>query len=291
MFDAEPADNPLADYTFVYVPYCTGDVHLGNLTKEFSPELTVDTSAWSTAMRHSRTSPTTSPMPPRSSSPARAPAPSPPRSTPASRPTCLPDAQITVYADGSGAYPDDPALNAGIGGLWGLYETMPAWEVNEGLTPEDWGYPPFWVQAGLHDPEIVMSRFDFAYDDVQTGFMQLIGADTSDVGAAMLANEAAIEAEGVVQHSFTAPGSNTRFPATTPSTRWRSVASCCRTGWPTSSPAKTSPTWPARNAETGAGDDGLTSVVVPTARAHFGPLRRDFAGIPTTPFITTLGVS
>jgi hypothetical protein len=53
---------------------------------------------------------------------------------------------------------------------------------------------------------MVMSRFDFAYDGVQTAFMTLTGADTSDVGATMVANEAAIEAAGVDQHSFTAPG-------------------------------------------------------------------------------------
>jgi hypothetical protein len=34
-----------------------------------------------------------------------------------------------------------------------------------------------------------MSRFDFAYDEVQTAFMELTGADTSDVGASMVANE------------------------------------------------------------------------------------------------------
>ena len=147
-------------------------------------------------------------MPSRSSSSARAPEPiaSPVYAGLVS--DLLPDAQITVYADGSGAYPDDPAQNAGIGGLWGTFATMPDWEVNEGLTPEDWGIPRFWVQAGLHDPEIVMSRFDFAYDEVQTAFMGLTGSDTSDVGASMAANEAMIEEAGVVQHSFTAPGTD-----------------------------------------------------------------------------------
>ena len=30
MFDADAADNPVADWNFVYVPYCTGDVHAGD---------------------------------------------------------------------------------------------------------------------------------------------------------------------------------------------------------------------------------------------------------------------
>jgi hypothetical protein len=119
----------------------------------------------------------------------------------------VPGAEVTVIADSSGAYPDDPDLNARLDDLWGWFETMPDWPVNEGLTPPDWGPPRFWVQAGLHDPEIVLARFDFSYDEVQTSFMEIVGADTSDVGAAILANEASIEASGVTQHSFTAPGS------------------------------------------------------------------------------------
>ena len=42
IFDFSNPENPFADYSFVYVPYCTGDVHLGNKTHEYSPELTVE---------------------------------------------------------------------------------------------------------------------------------------------------------------------------------------------------------------------------------------------------------
>ncbi|MDQ3544427.1 MAG: hypothetical protein M3431_11295, partial [Actinomycetota bacterium] len=33
---------PFADYSVVYVPYCTGDVHVGDTTREYSPDLTVE---------------------------------------------------------------------------------------------------------------------------------------------------------------------------------------------------------------------------------------------------------
>jgi hypothetical protein len=36
------ADNPVGDYSFLYVPSCTGDAHLGDVTREYSPELTVE---------------------------------------------------------------------------------------------------------------------------------------------------------------------------------------------------------------------------------------------------------
>lgn len=201
-------ENPFADYSFVYVPYCTGDVHLGDLTKEYSPDLTVEhvgmvngTAALSYLAENFADAEQVVVVGESAGSIA-----SPVYAGLVS--DLLPDAQVTVYADGSGAYPDDPGLNAGIGGLWGTYETMPDWEVNEGLTPQDWGIPRYWVQAGLHDPEIVMSRFDHAYDEVQSAFMTITGADTSDLAASIAANEAAIEEAGVVQHSFTAPGTD-----------------------------------------------------------------------------------
>ena len=41
IFDFGDARNPFADYSVVYVPYCTGDVHLGDITTEYAPGLTV----------------------------------------------------------------------------------------------------------------------------------------------------------------------------------------------------------------------------------------------------------
>jgi hypothetical protein len=208
IFNFDRTENPFAEYSFVYVPYCTGDVHLGNLTREYSPDLTVEhvgriNGDAALAYLAENFADAEQVVVVGASAGAIA---SPVYAGLVS--DLLPDAQITVYADGSGAYPDDPAQNAAIGALWGGFENIPEWEVNEGLTPEEWGIPRFWVQAGLHDPEIVMSRFDFAYDEVQAAFMQLTGSDTSDLAASMAANEAMIEEAGVVQHSFTAPGAD-----------------------------------------------------------------------------------
>jgi hypothetical protein len=41
IFDRDHPANPLRDYTVVFVPYCTGDVHIGDATTEYSDELTV----------------------------------------------------------------------------------------------------------------------------------------------------------------------------------------------------------------------------------------------------------
>lgn len=208
IFDFSRTENPFADYTFAYVPYCTGDIHLGDVTREYSPELTVEHNGFTngtaavTYLADNYPEAEQVVVVGESAGSIAAPVYSGLVSD------LLPDAQITVFADGSGAYADEPTLNAGLSGLWGVFDNMPDWDVNEGLTAEDWGIVRFWVQAGQHDPEIVMARFDYAYDEVQTAFMTLTGSDTSDVGASIDANEVLIEAEGIDQHSYTAPGSN-----------------------------------------------------------------------------------
>ena len=53
----------------------------------------------------------------------------------------LPNAEITVLADGSGAYPDVPAINAVIGALWGTEAAIPPWPENAGLTAATWSFP------------------------------------------------------------------------------------------------------------------------------------------------------
>jgi hypothetical protein len=207
IFDFARADNPFRDYSFIYVPACTGDSHLGDVTRKYSPKLTVEhkgfvngttaldyltenypDAAWVVVVGKTIGS--------------------------VAAPVygglvtdVLPDARVAVLGAQSGEIPDDPELNTKLlGELWGAYDNMPDWEVNEGLTARDWGPPRFWVQAGLHDPEIVLARFDFAYDQAAAEGAELLGLDPSELLAVIDANEAAIEKAGVVLHSYTAPG-------------------------------------------------------------------------------------
>jgi hypothetical protein len=207
IFDFARADNPFLDYSFIYVPECTGDLHLGDVTREYSPQLTVEhngfvngTAALGYLAQHYPDAGQVVVVGKSTGSIA-----APVYGGLAS--DLLPDAQVTVFGAQSGSVPDDPDLNAEIlGELWGAYDNMPDWEVNDGLTARDWGAPRFWVQAGLHDSEIVMARFDYAYDTSAAEGAESLGLDPSELLAAIDANEAAIEEAGVVLHSYTAPG-------------------------------------------------------------------------------------
>ena len=207
VFDFERADNPLADYTIIYLSLCTGDVYLGDVTREYSPELTVEHngfvngSAGLTYLAENYPDASQVVVVGKTAGSIAAPIYGGLVSD------LLPDAQVTVFGAQSGGFPDDPEFNAEIlGELWGAYGNMPDWEVNEGLTASDWGINRFWIQAGLHDPDILMARFDYAYDaNAARGVEQLTG-EPQDLLALIDANEAAIEAAGVTQHSYTAPG-------------------------------------------------------------------------------------
>jgi Pectinacetylesterase len=202
IFDLARPENPFGDYSVVFVPYCTGDVHIGNNAAEYSPELTVQHKGWvnGTAARDylAENFPDAAQVVVVGASAGSIAAPL----YAGAISDQLPDAQITVFADGSGAYPD--ATNPAVADLWGSNTMQSAFPEYTG----DWTLPRYFVAAGLHDPEIVMARFDFAFDAVQAEFMTMTGADTSNLVASMDSNEALIEEAGVTQHSYTAPGDN-----------------------------------------------------------------------------------
>jgi hypothetical protein len=207
IFDFEHPENPFADYSFIWVSLCTGDAYLGDLTREYSPELTVEhngyvnTSAALDYLAEHYPDATEVVVLGKTAGSVAAPI------YGGLAADLLPNAEVTVFGAQSGAFPDDPDFNAEIlGELWGAYDNMPDWDVNEGLTARDWGIPRFWIQAGLHNPDIVMARFDYAFDPNAAGAVERMGGDASNLVELIDANETAIEAAGVVQHSYTAPG-------------------------------------------------------------------------------------
>ena len=207
IFDFAHADNPFRAHSFIYVPSCTGDVHLGDATRAYSPTLTVEHNGFvngTAALRYlAEHYPDAAQIVVVGKTDGSIAAPI----YGGLVADQVPDAQVTVFGAQSGHIPDDPDLNAEFfGELWGAYENMPDWEVNEGLTARDWGAPRFWLQAGLHNPEIVLARFDYAYDRSAAEGAEARGQDPSRLLAVIDANEAAIEQAGVVLHSYTAPG-------------------------------------------------------------------------------------
>lgn len=192
MFDVTNEDNPFAGYSFLYVSPCTGDAHLGSRSlhhgyangtaaltylADHYPEVKQVVVIGKTA--GSVAAPIYGGLV-------------------ADR---LPQAKVIVFGAQSGAWPDDPGFNTDVlDKRWGAYDVLPAWAGKVGV-------PRFWVQAGRHNPRLVLARFDFAYDPKATSELTRWTTGTTSL-ARIDHNEAAIEAAGVPLHSYTAPGAD-----------------------------------------------------------------------------------
>jgi hypothetical protein len=207
IFDFDDPRNPLADWSVVYAPYCTGDVFLGDATTEYAPDLTIHHNGYrngSAALDElvSRFPEATEILVVGESAGSVA--------APfyaglaADR---LPGADVVALADGSGSYPNDPRIEAHTAGNWGTAATRPEWPETTGAAARDWGsFPGLFVQAGRHDPDIVFARHDYAYDANQAMWYPLVGIPAGDLLSRMDANEAYVEAAGVDLASYIAPG-------------------------------------------------------------------------------------
>jgi hypothetical protein len=206
IFATDAPENPFAGYSIVYVPYCTGDVHLGDRVNEYSDSVTISHTGFANASKGLDTViaryPDVEQLVVAGSSAGSVPVPA----FAGLAADALPDAEIIGFGDASGAYPDVPELNAQLGAEWGVLGNVPDWPVNEGLTAEEWSFPGLYVQAGTTHPDITFARFDHADDRVQTFFSGLLGLDTSDLLATIDATEAQIEGAGVPVASYVAPG-------------------------------------------------------------------------------------
>jgi hypothetical protein len=205
MFDFAERRNPFADYSIVYVPYCTGDVHLGNTTTKYAPGLTVRHKGYvngTAALDHlTATFPDATNVAVIGESAGSVAAPL----YAGLASDRLPKARITVLADGSGSYPDVPRVN-NIIAAWGVGNALPDWGKSDGRGGKRWSFPGFFIQSGRHNPKIVFARHDHAYDEVQELFNSLAGIPAKDLPSLIDRNETQIENAGVNLLSYTAPG-------------------------------------------------------------------------------------
>lgn len=208
VFALDNPDNPFRDWSMVFVPYCTGDIHLGDNTNTYGPGVTVNHKGYvnaKAAFDHMvEAFPDAAEVFVTGSSAGGVP--SPLFGGLASDE--YPDADITVLADASGVYADNPPVNEAIGTLWGTFNNIPDWPELEGREPADYSIPGLFVDSGLHDPDIRFARYDNAYDEVQQSFSSLAGLGDGDLLSIIQANEVAIEEGGVPVASYIAPGTD-----------------------------------------------------------------------------------
>ena len=205
IFDFADARNPFADYSVVYVPYCTGDVHLGNTTTEYAPGLTVHHKGYvngAAALDHlAATFPGATEVVVVGESAGSIASPLY-GGLVSDR---LPDARITVLADGSGSYPDVARANE-ILAAWGTGDAISDWpttrpdrravELSGAVHPE-WTTP---TRHRLRPPRLRLRRE--SADLVPARRHPRAGSPVADRRATRPRSRRA----GVNLHSYIAPG-------------------------------------------------------------------------------------
>jgi hypothetical protein len=205
-FDFDNPENPLADYSFVYVPYCTGDVHMGNATTDYGDGIVIEHHGQPNAAAALdylvERYPDAAKLVVTGESAGSVPTPV----YAALAADLLPDAEIVTFGDSSGAYPDVDAVTALIAQTWGTMDALPDWPETAGIGPADWSFPEQYIIAGQHAPRVRFGRFDHAFDGVQAAYGQLAGVPAAELVTLIDANEARIEEAGVPLAAYVAPG-------------------------------------------------------------------------------------
>lgn len=213
IFDLENEANPFADYTMVFVPYCTGDVHLGNAEVVYEVPEMGDVAAHETTIYHNGYNNAMAVLnwvyenvesPEEvfvAGSSAGAIASSFYVGLIAEQ---YPDAQIVQLGDAAGGYRAE-TVTVPLS-VWDVASILPDWDEYEGLSNEDLTLETFYIAAASHNPDIVFSEYNAAEDVTQYQFLAALGVTETPLMDLLEANIADIEEVAGDIPTYTAGG-------------------------------------------------------------------------------------
>lgn len=207
VFDEANPANPFAGWTQVFVPYCTGDSHLGG------GDVTYTTGAGETVTVHHRGKANvqaaldwmyanradarrifvTGGSAGAIASPYYA----------ALVADHYPQADVVHLADGAGGY-RSPAI-AGVLAAWGAFKGVPDWPEFAAIDQAAASTEDFFRVTAARHPEMQMARFDNVDDAVQQDFLTLLGTG-EPVRGLLAANNADLASDIPTIRTFEAPG-------------------------------------------------------------------------------------
>lgn len=188
IFDLDNPENPIADYSMVMVPYCTGDVHVGNrqmtyVDMEFGggKRVTVNHRGWVNGQAVVRWL----------FDNFEAPAEVVVAGTSAgSIPTPLyaqlvsqhwPEARVVALSDASGAYRREATPDAPMFEMWGTDEALRQVPGYETASADTLTFKDFYVIAAAQRPTLQLRRYDAANDQAQAFYLRKAGTPEPDV--------------------------------------------------------------------------------------------------------------
>ncbi|WP_213268409.1 pectin acetylesterase-family hydrolase [Hyphomonas sp.] len=207
VFDNRAAGNPFAGWTQVFVPYCTGDAHLG------ARDATYKTSAGADVMIHHRGK--TNVQAALEWVYANQAAPERVFVTGGSAGAIAspyyaglvsehyPQAEVIQLADGAGGY-RSPGIS-GVLEAWGAFEALPDWPEFASVERATATTEDFFRVTAARYPDLQLARFDNVDDEVQQSFLGLLGTG-EPVRALLAANSADLARDIAGIRTFSAPG-------------------------------------------------------------------------------------
>ncbi len=177
VFRLDHPENPFADWSMVFVSYCTGDVHLGTRTDGYTGQdgaaITAEHRGRPNAMaaldwtRAQFDAPEQVMVAGSSAGALAAPF------YAALLADAWPEARMTALGDGAGGYRTGP-LEA-VFRAWGLLEDLPDWPELADSGYDSFVFEDFWRVARSRHPDMVLAQFNNAHDAVQEQFLRLLG--------------------------------------------------------------------------------------------------------------------
>ncbi len=213
IFDEANPENPFADYSAVFLPYCTADIHLGNKVTTYPVTATDSTDAHEVTIHH------------KGHTNARAvldwtfamfEAPETvfvAGGSAGAFPTAfyLPyvaeqysEARISLLADAAGGYRgmDYTSINE----AWGTRSVLPDFPEFAELTDEDQRLEGYLVAAARRYPHLTLAQYNTAGDEVQLSFLRLGGITDTPLIELLEANYADIRNTVDNVRAYTAGG-------------------------------------------------------------------------------------
>lgn len=199
IFDYENSANPFADYTAVFVPYCSADVHLGAADTVYPPvvegqqPLTIyhrGLANVQAALDWTAVNVTAAKQVFVTGSSAGA-IPSPYYAMQLAR--TYPNAQVVQFGDGAGGYRRDTSdVEALPHRQWGTIDALRKQPGFADVSLANFTYESLYVRAAQEQPDITFARYDAAEDAVQKRFLAMSGLIDVVLRESLLANEADI---------------------------------------------------------------------------------------------------
>jgi hypothetical protein len=212
LFDVGNAANPVRDFTMVFVPYCTADVHLGTRTVRYESRGATDAPARSVAIRHQGAANaeaaldwTYEHLDPRvvfvTGSSAGA-IPSPVFAAKVAR--HYPRSRVVQLGDGAGGYHAAavPALLA----RWGAVDYLRRDPAFRSIDSAEFTFEALYTQAARAGLPVTYAQFNTADDATQLFFLSLLGIRGTPLNRFLAIDLEEIRRADPAFRSYVAPG-------------------------------------------------------------------------------------